>query len=117
MLNWVQINHLPRRPNHTRLRFVASRTVRVLAHVLLADVAQTYVDLNPIFSLPEEEFVSLRAQGPLFTVLNIVAYMTRAYCMLNIPYDLLALVSVACGISEPKYWPVVFGLWRKYVAG
>ncbi|EKM57183.1 uncharacterized protein PHACADRAFT_119470 [Phanerochaete carnosa HHB-10118-sp] len=107
-----QIEHVPLRPKHSRFCFVISRAFRTLCHVLLADLAQTCIEFNPVFSLPADRFVSLRSQGPLFTMLSVAAYMTRAYCMLNIPYDLFALVSVACRISEPMYWPVVFGQWR-----
>ncbi|GJE93178.1 membrane bound O-acyl transferase family-domain-containing protein [Phanerochaete sordida] len=112
-IGWNQeIHHVPPRPTHTRLGFVVCRALRTLWHVLLADIAQTYIDLNPIFSLPEHSFVSLRSQGTIWTMLSVVAYMTRAYCMLNIPYNFLAVVAVVLRVSEPKYWPVPFGRWK-----
>lgn len=86
--------------------------MRILWYGLLTDVMQTYIALNPIFSLPEQEARSLRSQGLLLNVLNVLAYMGKSYGMLNMGYDGMALVSVAFGFSEPKYWPVVFGRWR-----
>ena len=97
---------------HTRSRFLISRILRITWYALLADVAQTFMALNPIFWLSEHEARSLRSQSFALNVLNVAAYMGRSYSMLNLGYDATALVLVALGLSEPKSWPVVFGRWR-----
>jgi hypothetical protein len=88
------------------------RLVRLAWHAFLADVADTYLDLNPIFALSGREARSLRAQGPVFTLLNVVGFVTTSYCAINMAYDTIALIAVGSGYSEPKRWPVPFGKWR-----
>lgn len=99
-------------PRHTRLQFIVSRIQRLLWYAFLADVADTYLDLNPIFSLSGPHARSLRDQGPILAPFNVVGFVAMSYCTINMTYDALALVSVALGLSEPKYWPVPFGKWR-----
>ena len=43
--------------------------------------------------------------------INIVAYMSLSYGMLNIQYYLLGILSVLFGFSEPSQWPDEFGSW------
>lgn len=79
---------------------------------LLVDTVEVLMALNPIFWLPEDEARSVASQGLVMSVINISSFMTRSYSMLNLSYDALALISVASGFSELKYWPNVFGRWR-----
>ncbi|KIP09829.1 hypothetical protein PHLGIDRAFT_22648 [Phlebiopsis gigantea 11061_1 CR5-6] len=112
-IGWnYQIEHSPPLPRHTRLQFIVSRALRIAWYTLLTDITQVFISLNPIFWLPEDQAQSLRAQGLALSVINIVAFMARSYSTLNMGYDLMALVSVALGLSEPKYWPVSHGKWR-----
>lgn len=74
-------------------------------------MADTYIDLNPIFA-PGPQVRSIRAQGPILTVSNVVAYSSMLYYTLNVSYDALALFGVALRLSEPTYWPLPFGRWR-----
>ena len=111
-LQQTKIEHHPPLPEHTRLQFVVSRAIRIAWYTLLADMAQVFISLNPIFWLPEDQARPLRSQGLVLSVASILAFMCRAYSTQNMAYDLMALVSVALGVSEPKYWPVSYGRWR-----
>ena len=107
-----QIEQLPPAPKYTRIQFVLTRLPRIAWYAFLADVASTYVATNPIFALTGTEARSLRAQGLFFTPLNVVGYMAMSHCTFNMTYDVIGLLAVATGYSEPKYWPVPFGRWR-----
>ncbi|EKM52834.1 uncharacterized protein PHACADRAFT_176840 [Phanerochaete carnosa HHB-10118-sp] len=113
-IGWnYQIPHLPPRPTHTRPQFVVSRTFRVVWYIFIADIAQTYIGTNPLFSLSGDTARSMRSQGPLLMLPNVTAYMAISYCTLNIYYDATAIFAVAFGFSRAKDWPVVFGRWRE----
>ena len=71
-----------------------------------------YTAANPVFAPTGGAARSLRAQGALWTPLNVLAYTTKSYCMINILYDLLALLAVGTGCSAPACWPPPFGRWR-----
>lgn len=88
------------------------RVLRLAWYALLADIADAYVDLNPIFALSGTQARSLRSQGPIMAFFNVVGYCTLSYTSLNMTYDVLAFLGVAAGLSEPKHWPVPFGRWR-----
>ena len=103
---------MPLLPTESRWHFVLKRSLRVLRFLLITDIAQTYLDLNPLFSLPEAKALSVRDQGPLLQLFNVLAYATRSYCMLTVPYDATSVAAVALGFTEPKAWPTVVGRWK-----
>ncbi|GJE93177.1 membrane bound O-acyl transferase family-domain-containing protein [Phanerochaete sordida] len=112
-IGWnYQIPHVPLLPTESRWRFALKRSLRMLRFILLADVSQTYIDLNPLFSLPEARALSVRDQGLLLQFFNVLAYATRSYCVLTVPYDATAVAAVALGFTEPKAWPTLVGRWK-----
>ena len=108
----LQIDQLPPIPKYTRIPFLITRVLRILWYAFLADVAGTYCDLNPIYALTGSNMRSLRSQGPILTVVNVVARITISYATINMLYDFLGLFMVGLGFSEPKRWPTPFGKWR-----
>lgn len=68
---------------------------------------------NPLFALRGDAARSMHSQGFILMVTNVIAYMTMCYSGLNIYFDVAALLAVALGLSEPQYWPVVYGSWKE----
>ncbi|EKM57260.1 uncharacterized protein PHACADRAFT_93295 [Phanerochaete carnosa HHB-10118-sp] len=98
---------------HTRLGFAVSRTLCIIWYIFLANVAQTYAGTNPLFSLLGDLARSMRSQGPLLMLLNVIACTVIFSCTLNLYYNAPALIAVAFRISRLKDWPVVLGRWRE----
>ena len=94
------------------MQFVFIRVLRIAWHALLADVFGAYADCNPVFARFGYQARSLRSQGPILALCNTVALCGMSYATMNICYDILGLLTVAVGYSEPKYWPTPFGRWR-----
>lgn len=107
------MENIPALPKLRRGAFIFSRYLRIIWHAFLVDVCQSYMDVNPLFSLSGEEAQSLRSQGFALNVLNILAMFTPAYCMISLSYDLLSIVAVALGVTEPRTWPLIFGDWKE----
>ena len=79
----------------------------------MADVAQTVMDVNPLFAPTSEAGPwHLRPQGIAVDIFRSLAYMSRAYALVVLFYELSAFVAVATFLSEPRYWPAYMGRWR-----
>ncbi|TFY75037.1 hypothetical protein EWM64_g8975 [Hericium alpestre] len=55
----------------------------------------------------------LGAQGAPMRVVNILAFMSSPYALLNLQYSVLAMVGVGFGVcgSQVQDWPELFGRW------
>lgn len=95
-----------------RWSFVMSQCRRALRYLFIIDAAQTYIHANPVFSHSTNTALSLGAQGYVFRSINVITYMGRIYCLLQLQYTLLAIFCVAVGLSESGDCPPLFGNWR-----
>ena len=79
----------------------------------MADVAQTVMDVNPLFAPTSEAGPwHLRPQGIAVDIFRSLAYMGRAYALVVLFYELSAFVAVSSFLSETRYWPAYMGRWR-----
>ncbi|KAI0344772.1 hypothetical protein BDW22DRAFT_1090336 [Trametopsis cervina] len=109
-IGWsFEVPYVPPLPSHDRWMFLKRRSRQLLWNLFLVDLAQTYERLNPVFA--PSSTAGMWSQGLLLGYLNLVARLTVAWGMFNIPYDWLSLACVASGFHEPQDWPDTFGKW------
>ncbi|EPQ55828.1 hypothetical protein GLOTRDRAFT_105750 [Gloeophyllum trabeum ATCC 11539] len=106
-----QVANVPTPPTKPRWQFVLRQLRRTAWFFLLVDLAQTYVKSNPYYTDPTPYTSPFTSQGYTGRVVNIVAWMTLPYGTMNMNYAALSAVCVALGLSEPRYWPDLFGAW------
>ncbi|KAI0694344.1 membrane bound O-acyl transferase family-domain-containing protein [Cytidiella melzeri] len=104
-----QVPYIPPLPSYDRRSFLARRTRQLLWNLLLVDIAQTYERINPVFAPGSTR--GMWSQGTTLGYINLLARITVAWGMFNIPYCWLSLACVATGIHEPRDWPDTFGKW------
>ena len=83
-----------------------------LRYIFIFDAAQSYMHLNPLFSLSGNASLPITAQGYGFCCVNIIAYMARVYCSVQLQYTLLGAFCVTIGFYDAKDFPPLFGRWR-----
>jgi hypothetical protein len=112
----LQIPHIPPCSNASRRRYVLSQSIKTLQYFLCIDTAQSYMHLNPLFSssLSIQGPLPLTAQGRVFCCVNIIAWIGRAYCMVQLQYTLLSILCVAIGFYDVQDFPPLYqvGSWR-----
>ncbi|OSX58091.1 hypothetical protein POSPLADRAFT_1061202 [Postia placenta MAD-698-R-SB12] len=106
-----QIANVPPRPSEPRWSFVRQQLLYALRWYLPVDLAQTYQRSNPSFSHHDAGLFSLSSQGYIQRCVNIVAWFSPAYGMIDMPYRLFSAVSVATAWSMPRDWPAMYGEW------
>jgi hypothetical protein len=83
-----------------------------LRYIFIFDAAQSYMHLNPLFSLSGNASLPITAQGYGFCCVNIIAYMARVYCSVQLQFTLLGAFCVTIGFYDAKDFPPLFGRWR-----
>lgn len=110
-IGWnYQVPHLPPRSEQSRERFIWGRLLRIARFLLILDMVQTYIDLNPAFG-PDKARL-MWTQNVLVRFFNVLTYATKSYCLVTVPYDIASVLAVGTRLSEPKAWPMVVGRWR-----
>lgn len=112
-IGWnYKLPHTPPSTNEPRWSFVRRRFARMLRYMIIIDAADSYVHLNPLFSLTGDAALPITAQGYGFRCLNIVAYFGQVFLRLQIWYNAMSALSVAIGLNKVKHCPSLFGQWR-----
>jgi hypothetical protein len=83
--------------------------LRALALFFIADAANTYMFINPAFDPSSTCSSPVTCQGHKLGLLNTLIFAVAPYAVINLGYDVVSLLAVASGVSEPKYWPDFFG--------
>ncbi|EPQ52037.1 hypothetical protein GLOTRDRAFT_80193 [Gloeophyllum trabeum ATCC 11539] len=110
-----QVANVPPASAQSRWRFVARQLLRAFTFYLLVDFAQTYIHSNPLFTNPRPGAspFDIHSQGYFCRCVNIIAWLTLAHGSLNMQYLALSAFCVSSGVSEPRYWPDLFGDWKE----
>ncbi|KAH7882905.1 membrane bound O-acyl transferase family-domain-containing protein [Phlebopus sp. FC_14] len=105
-----KVKNVPEAPRISRRAFLVVTAIKVLKYLLFLDVAHCWVRHNPVFSAS----ASIASQGYFVRCINIVAFVgfRMDYYSMNISYLVLAILSVAAGVCEPRSWPNLYGRWR-----
>jgi hypothetical protein len=110
--NLSKVSNIPSPPTNPRWSFVRRCLVRAFCLFILADAAEIYLSYFPLFSQADAHSPSTPLLGQITDCISFVAQGTRAFAMLSMPAAIFGAISVATGLSEPQYWPKVFGHWR-----
>ncbi|KIJ59888.1 hypothetical protein HYDPIDRAFT_117987 [Hydnomerulius pinastri MD-312] len=106
-----RVKNIPKTPRMSRRAFVLVTLLRIFKYAFLLDAAHLWMRYNPVFSSPG---ASITSQGYILRCANIVAMtlFRMDYASSSITYLALAVITVAAGFYEPRYWPDLFGQWR-----
>ncbi|KAK0445975.1 membrane bound O-acyl transferase family-domain-containing protein [Desarmillaria tabescens] len=104
-----QLPHVPPTSKQSRWRFVSQTLRDTVNYLLILDIAGTYIIHNPIFSYRAKEALPITSQGIYLQAINVWAWWTNLYASLQMLYSLIAVICVGSGISEPQFWPPMFG--------
>jgi hypothetical protein len=86
---------------------VLSRVARAIEFILLIDVLQSYIHLNPIFNQGR----SITSQGPLMLFPNMLIVWATPWAVLNLQLALFSGLTVIIGLYTPEHWPKMFRRW------
>ncbi|KAK0232274.1 membrane bound O-acyl transferase family-domain-containing protein [Armillaria nabsnona] len=104
-----QLPHIPPTSKQSRWRFVSQSLRDAVNYILILDIAGTYMIHNPIFSYRANEALPITSQGICLQAINVWAWWANLYASLQMLYCLIAAICVGSGISEPQFWPPMFG--------
>ncbi|KAK0204106.1 membrane bound O-acyl transferase family-domain-containing protein [Desarmillaria ectypa] len=104
-----QLPHIPPTSKQSRWRFVSQSLRDTVNYIFILDIAGTYIIHNPIFSYRAKEALPITSQGIYLQAINVWAWWTNLYASLQMLYSLIAAICVGSGISEPQFWPPMFG--------
>ena len=79
---------------------------------LILEINDAYIWYNPLFSRVGDSTASVSSQGYPWVLFNVLAGGVKAYTMLHLLQSLSAVILVGLGLSDPKYWPKLFGNWK-----
>ena len=106
------MDNIPPQPRQTRFQFIFSKVAHLSWYIFLYDLAQTIMDVNPLFAPTSEQGPwHIRSEALMIDIFKTLVFMTRTYAIVVVSYEVLAVVAVATFISEPKYWPAYVGRW------
>ncbi|KAI9056295.1 hypothetical protein FKP32DRAFT_1585741 [Trametes sanguinea] len=115
LLGWSSqvANIPPPKAAGSRGQFLRSRILRTAHTVLLLDLAQSYLRLQPFFPYLGTEAFPGGLRGFAVGFLCRLAWYTRSYAMVKVACDVLAIVCVATGLfnGNPADWRPTFGDW------
>ncbi|KIL55060.1 hypothetical protein M378DRAFT_91442 [Amanita muscaria Koide BX008] len=98
---------LPSRPppSITRSKFILHQLRRLASQYALYAAATVYIRKTPYFV----DGHSFMEDGVFWQCVNTIASLTRSSTTLNMPHEVLGIVCVAAGITEPHQWVPFFG--------
>ncbi|KAI0672444.1 membrane bound O-acyl transferase family-domain-containing protein [Trametes maxima] len=103
----------PPRAASSRREFLIDRSLRVLQCLLYIDIAQSYVHLQPAFSLQGTDQFPTGLRGYVLHTACVFAWRLQTYAALKLGHTLVALFCVATGLfnRNPEDWRDMFGNW------
>ncbi|KAF5328771.1 hypothetical protein D9619_011601 [Psilocybe cf. subviscida] len=101
-------DHLPPKPNSSRLRFIFTQLKWIAFYALMFDVVSMFIRANPCFGTGGP---SLAAFGWVWRSTSWL-YILVAYAPMSLLYASLSIASVGLGFSKPHHWPHLFGTPR-----
>jgi len=97
-----------------RTRFVLRHAAHLLLGLLAIDVCHAYFSMSAWFSRDAPLHGVRITDLPLWIqASHTAAWVIYAYLLWFLPYNVIALVSVACRFSEPTDWPQLFASWDR----
>ncbi|KAI1786758.1 membrane bound O-acyl transferase family-domain-containing protein [Ganoderma leucocontextum] len=114
-IGWsTQVDNVPPPATKSRAVFLRQAIVAWAKAVLVADLAQTYIQCQPLFELQGTPAFPTGLRGYLMSCACLFAYGSKAYANLRVRYISLAIVCVATGLpgtGDPEMWPDANGKW------
>lgn len=106
-IGWVHEpkQFLAQRPKSSRSAFLTSRTLGLLACILVSDIGGIHNRWNPAW---RPDGPSLFALG-WFGRVSSLTYPIIQIAQMNMPILPMSMITVACGIYEPEDWVHLFG--------
>ncbi|OSC99675.1 hypothetical protein PYCCODRAFT_1372634 [Trametes coccinea BRFM310] len=115
LLGWsAQVANIPPpKAAASRGEFLRDRFLRTVQCVLLLDLAQSYLQLQPFFRYLGTDAFPTGLRGFVVGFLCRLAWYVRSYAMVKIACTLLAMFCVATGLfnGNPEDWRPTFGDW------
>ncbi|CZT52371.1 uncharacterized protein RSE6_13703 [Rhynchosporium secalis] len=104
--NW-KVGGIPERKPQSTSYFIFRTLLRILGSYLAWDICKHLMGLYPyIHSSPRGAFFSLPFSSQ---VILTWLHQLEAFCFINLPYQIGALLTVATGYQTPADWPPLFG--------
>ncbi|KIJ96741.1 hypothetical protein K443DRAFT_106785 [Laccaria amethystina LaAM-08-1] len=101
---------LPRRSeNLSRWAFVVYKISWAVYYYILSDLLQVLLQWN--LAVVKGESYGTETVGWLLARTTFIAYLVEINVSLNLPYNVVAAVSVFLGLTEAREWPALFGYW------
>lgn len=114
-IGWsTQVDNVPPPTTKSRVVFLRQAAVAWVKAVLVADLAQTYIQHQPLFELQGTPAFPAGFRGYLMSCACLFAYGSKSYANLRVRYISLAILCVAgnpLGTGDPEIWPDPNGNW------
>ncbi len=113
-IGWsTQVDNVPVPTTKGRAGFLRQAAVAWATAMLVADFAQTYIQMQPLFELQGTPAFPTGLRGYAMSCACLLAYGSKAYANLRLRYISLAIVCVATGLgtADPELWPDSNGNW------
>ncbi|KAI0768217.1 hypothetical protein BD413DRAFT_716457, partial [Trametes elegans] len=106
-----QIPCIPPSTAHSRGQFIRQGVLTLVTSLVGLDLAQSYLQLQPVASLMGTEAFPTGWRGHVMRVLCLLAWYGSHYFSLLLAYTVLSIFCVATGIGNGNYndWRPIFG--------
>ena len=119
LIGWVQEprDHMPPHPPSSRRTFLRNTFVKLLTNAVVVDFATSVLALSPAFDRrlhdPADGPETYLAAVPFFRrVPYILAYGIMIGTGVGAAHNIMALMCVGLGYSNPALWPDICGRWE-----
>ena len=113
MIGWVQEprNGIPPRPSPPRRTFLQKTFLKFIMNAIIADVTAAILD-HLLHYPTDNPKTYLAAVPPSHRLPYVLVWCTAEKASMSSVHNLMALICVGLGRSDPTLWPDFWGSWR-----